>query len=233
MKIGAKIALGVMASAAAIGLAASLGGGTVAAPPPTGEKWQAGGPPDAMAVGPPNDPEISALLTEMRDVFASGGVNLDWITPEEVTRLHKKSYAGQHAIPPRAYWPRMVQTIRTVFMPIREAYGAPIRIANGYRPPFYNLLVTKTKKKPEGNVGSRHQWFEALDVIPVEEGADGRIELALLAATIWVAHGPALKMGIGVYPPKEWPGGLHFDTGWKKRKWANSLYWINRVRAAA
>ncbi len=232
MKLGAKVALGAVAGAAVIGAAVALGGrGTV--PPATAEKWKGGGAPEALAVGPANDPEIAALLTEMRDVFASGGVNLNWITPEEVTQLHKKGYAGQHAIPPRDYWPRMVQTIRTVFMPIREAYGAPIKITNGYRPPFYNLLVTKTKEKPLGNPGSRHQWFEALDAIPVEEGAEPRQELGLLAAKIWVTRGAELKMGIGVYAPREWPAGLHFDTGSQKRKWADSRYWINQARANA
>ena len=194
-------------------------------------KWPSGGAPEALWVGGKNHPETVALLNEMRDEFLSAGVNLEWITPEEVTALHKKGYGGKHAIPPREYWPRMIQTILTVFHPIRAQYGKPIKITNGYRPPFYNLLVTQTEDKPEGNPGSRHQWFEALDMIPVEEGAEGRQELGLLAANIWNTRGVELAMGLGVYPPREWPGGLHFDTGSKKRKWADSKYWIDLAKS--
>ena len=220
------VTIGLALAAAAV-IAAVVGSGTSVKEVVPSPK---GGPPEALAVGPPDDPEIAALLTEMRDVFASGGVNLNWITPEEVTLLHKKGYAGQHAIPPRSYWPRMVQTIRGVFQPLREAFGAPLRISNGYRPPFYNLLVTKTTDKPKGTPGSRHQWFEALDFVPTEGGAEPRVELALLAADLYLARGNDLRMGLGIYSPDAWPGGFHVDTGSQRRKWANTRYWLNRVR---
>ena len=213
-----------------LGAAVALGGAGTSMPEP--QTWDGKPAPEALAVGPPNDPEIAALLTEMRDVFASAGVNLNWITPEEVTRLHKKGYAGQHAIPPRSYWPRMVQTILTVFQPARAAFGRPLKITNGYRPPWYNLLVTKTAAKPQGNPGSRHQWFEALDAVPVEAGAQSRIELALILVKIWVGRGVELAMGLGIYPPRAWPGGFHFDTGWRKRKWAETGYWAKQVAVA-
>lgn len=233
-----KIVLGVLAGGAAVaGIAALAGGGSG---PPSGPptEWKRGAAPGALAVGPANNPEIAALLNDMRDTFASAGVRLDWITPEEVTQLHKKQWAGQHAIPPRDYWPRMIQTIRYVFEPMRAVYGAPITITNGYRPPFYNKEVTCDRAKAtgectnDGNTGSRHQWFEALDMIPAAPGAEPRIILAKLAAEIYVEDGASLKMGLGVYAPSEWPAGVHVDTGWRKRKWANTAYWLRQVATA-
>lgn len=228
MKRGVLVAAGLGALALGIVVVVAGGGEAPGAP----QEWKGGAPPEALAVGPASDPEIAALLTEMRDEFASAGVNLTWITPEEVTLLHKKGYAGQHAIPPRSYWPRMVQTILQVFQPAREEFGGPIKITNGYRPAWYNLLVTKTKKKPQGTIGSRHQWFEALDVVPVEGGAGPRLKLARILARMYVWQGKRLRMGLGIYPPSEWPGGFHFDTGSQWRKWANTAYWLNAVSNA-
>jgi hypothetical protein len=182
--------------------------------------WKDNGePPEPLAVGQANDPEIDALLRQMDDLFTSSGVDLSHINAAAVTLMRKTD--GFHAIPPVEYWPRMAATLRYVFVPIRKALGVPIVITSGYRPPDYN-------KKVGGKPGSRHQFFEALDMV-----APGHARAqALAAARVFVANGAPLHMGFIVYGTPDAPTNIHVDTGWRKRTLKNGPFWVEQVGLA-
>jgi hypothetical protein len=189
------------------------------AAPPLGP-WMDDVPPEPLAVGQRGDPEIEALLTEMNDEFRSYGVNLDWIDAAQVTEMRKTN--GYYAIPPREYWPRMAATVYYGFQPIRRALGIPVRITSGYRPADYNEAVG-------GAPGSRHQFFEALDMLPDSNWNDQ----AMLAAQLFVRDGERLRMGLGVYGSPGAATNIHVDTGSAMRTWENGAWWVARAREVA
>lgn len=197
---------------AALALAGRRAG---ASAPPVGP-WSDDVPPLPIAVGQAHDPDIAPLLDQMDAEFRAYGVNLNWIDAAEVTLMRETN--GYHAIPPRAYWPRMAATIRYGFQPIRQALGEPIILTSAYRPPDYNEAVG-------GASGSRHMFFEALDM--VTERANMQ---ALLAAQLWLNQGQRLRMGLGVYGNPGAASNIHIDTGHDQRAWREAQYWINQVR---
>jgi uncharacterized protein YcbK (DUF882 family) len=80
---------------------------------------------------------------------------------------------------------------------VREAYGAPVRIGNGYRPPGYNRAVG-------GASNSAHLRGAAVDLDPL----DGRrAEFQRLAARLWL-DSPETLAGLGVYSH----GRIHLDV---------------------
>lgn len=80
---------------------------------------------------------------------------------------------------------------------VREAYGAPVRIGNGYRPPGYNRAVG-------GAPNSAHLRGAAVDLDPL----DGRrAEFQRLAARLWLEDEDATA-GLGVYSG----GRVHLDV---------------------
>jgi hypothetical protein len=177
-------------------------------------------PPWPIAVGQRGDPEIESLLAEMDDEFRSYGVNLEWIDAAQVTEMRKTD--GYYAIPPREYWPRMAATIVYGFMPIRRELGIPIYITSAYRSPDYNEAVG-------GADGSRHQFFEGLDMLP-EADRNGQ---AMAAAKLFVRDGENLRMGLGVYGSPGSAANIHIDTGHAMRTWEEAMYWVERARAQA
>jgi len=194
-----------------------------------------------MYVGKPGDPGVEALLAEMNSYFASEGVDLNLITAEEVTTM-RKAPGKPHAIPPRPYWPRMARTITQLFMPLRKRMGEPLQILNGYRPPDYNKAVTCTEEDVFGNCtewtdGSRHQWFDGLDImIPASASTHAnRSQLALEGARLYLEEGHRLGVGFGAYDPAppQAPGNIHLDASEKRRTWANADYWIEQAGAVA
>jgi hypothetical protein len=177
-------------------------------------------PPEPIAVGDPESPEIAALLDEMNRFFRSRGIDTTKASAREVTIL-PRSPLGHAAIPPRAYWPRMANTIANFLLPLRARLGIPLRLS-GYRPPEYNATVS-------GSPRSRHMWFEALDVRPIPYTGDERRRLALEAARLHNERGASLKAGLGVYGPIT-PSNIHIDTGWKARTWRDAAAWKAKAR---
>jgi hypothetical protein len=112
---------------------------------------------------------------------------------------------GGYSIPPRSHWPRMKRTIDEVALPIRLAYDGPLNV-RGYRDPSYNREVN-------GSSGSRHQWFEALDLRPAG-GGDIRA-LRRIAIDHFLDH-PKLSIGLGLYA-----GNIHIDIGFRRRTWGS------------
>lgn len=204
-----------MLAALALGGKKGKGGGAVASVGP----WGSGTPPQPIAEGQAWQPKIVSLLAEMDAYFADQGINMNWISAKEVTRLRKW---GRQAIPPRKYWPRMAATILYGFQPIRQELAAPISIQNGYRTPEYNAAVG-------GEEGSRHVYFEALDMLPAP---DLQNKQALLAAQRYIRFGEKLRMGLGVYGTPGDATNIHIDTGFRQRTWREADYWIGRLQQA-
>lgn len=204
------------------------GGGSRGAPPVG--PWGNEDPPWPIYVGQRGDPELESLLADMDRTFRSYGVDLSLIDGAEVTLMRKTD--GYYAIPPREYWPRMAATIVYGFMPIRRAVGQPITVTSGYRPPDYNKAVTCVTEVGgecvDWSEGSRHQWFEALDMVAPQGLTNTQ---AMAAAGIWVRDGQALRMGLGIYGTQGTASNIHIDTGSRARRWKNARYWTNRVES--
>ena len=190
-------------------------------PPSGSSQWPVRALPAPIIVGDPKNPDVASLLMEMEDLFRAQGVDLSVVTAEEVTRMPKAP--GQPvAIPPREFWPRMAQTLRLVFMPLRAAMGKPLSL-RGYRPADYNAAV-------DGAPGSRHQWFEGFDIRVVDGTAADRRRLATLAAQMYAERGAEYQMGLGIYKDTL---TVHGDTGYDQRTWGEADYWVDQVGRAA
>lgn len=216
MRVAAAIA--IVSGAAAIAAAAVyLGRPKPMQPtsePKTTPRPSSGGKfPTPIAVGDRSSGDVAALLRELDALLRDAGAG-GFLSAAEVTEM-PKTPGRKVAIPPREYWPRMVATVREVFVPIRQAMGVPLAV-RGYRPPDYNRAVGGTKK-------SRHQAFEALDIRLVGDGdtADRRRELARRAAQIYASRGRELKMGLGIYGFPT-PNTVHVDTGHQRRVWGDT-----------
>mgnify|MGYP005990377521 FL=1 len=177
-------------------------------------------PPTPIAVGKSTEGQISGLLAEMDAFFESQGIDTSKASAREVTLMPS---VNAHAIPPRAYWPRMAATIKNAVLPIRSTLGLPLAL-RGYRPPDYNEAVG-------GSAKSRHMWFEAVDIRPIPYTGENRRRLALAGAALHNAKGTQLKMGLGVYGDKT-PSNIHVDTGYKRRVWRDAQAWKNKAGVA-
>lgn len=188
------------------------------------------GPLKPIAVGPKDDPEIAALLQEMADTWAGLGVDLSVITPREFTKL-RKTPEQVSAIPPRAAWPTFASMIREVYMPIRQEFGKPIRILNGYRPEDYNRAVGGEEYVPGEKRGSAHMYpYGALDLESVDGADSERQRLALIAAKFHNERGKDLRIGLGVYGLAD--PSVHVDMGYSFRDWKDADHWKAKARVA-
>ena len=221
--------LALLGALGAAGLVALASGGNDAPSPgaaPGGSQEPEGGgvsgaPPKPIAVGDPKDPELASLLQQMRDEWASSGVRVDWFDPVELTTM-RKAPGRPVAIPPREYWQRMARTLLVV-QELRAELG-PLTVYNGYRPADYNKAVGGAK-------GSRHQWFEAVDMYPTSGEAAQRRTLARAAALLFLRRGHELAMGFGVYGTNT--PSVHVDTGHKRRTWGDAQHFIDQVEGVA
>lgn len=173
---------------------------------------------DEIARGRASDPEIRALLDEYNEYLEDQGVNTDWFSAEELTRLRRY---GTHAIPPKHLWDEMARTILAVAQPIREEIDEPLRIYNAYRPEWYN-------KEVGGARSSLHIRNAALDLIPVE--FSDRKRLAEIAARYAKKHGEEYRIGMGIYNyPKM--TGVHVDALVRDRftPYAATRRWMKSV----
>lgn len=143
--------------------------------------------------------QVAPLLLEYSEYLADQGVRLEWFTIDELTKLRR---TGRYAVPPRHLWDEMARTILAVAQPIREEFGAPVVIYNGYRPRWYNELV-------KGAPQSLHLRNAALDMIAAQ--ASERTRLAQIAARFMRAHGDERRIGMGIYHYPRMTG-LHVDA---------------------
>lgn len=153
----------------------------------------------AIAVG--YDKNVMKLLDELdKDIMDAGVV---YFTAREVTKVRFpekiRMPAPCYSVPPKALWGNMIDTLVQIAVPVREAYGEPLTVRNGYRERRYNNMVTKSKN-------SKHIKFEALDLV----GRDME-KLRRVAADFFVAH-PDMNLGFGFYL-----GNIHVDMGSRLR----------------
>lgn len=170
--------------------------------------------PKPLYVGTRGDPELEAFLIEMQDEFSSAGIR--YFSAAEVTKM-RKTPGPSYAIPPRKYWPRMIATLQVVDQ-IRDDWGLPVNVYNGYRPEDYNKAVG-------GAPGSRHQWFEALDLMPVGD----RDDFATLVASYYLK---TPDMAMGVYGEPGRVTGVHVDMH-RKRTWGSAQHYIQKAGGVA
>jgi len=108
------------------------------------------------------------------------------------------------AVPPRKAWPGIVPTLQVLRDHVIPASG-PVEVVSGFRTERYNARAGGAK-------GSRHKWFEAVDVVPRRTWARSELHRALLS--VWRRRGPSTSLGLGLY------GGtrFHVDTH-RHRRW--------------
>lgn len=206
----------------------------------TPQKVREGRPPAAWSAGQADDcaGDMEALETYL-ELAQPALTGIGW-SVYELCRLPKGQGSHPVAVPPSGLWANIVPTLR-VYELIRAAMGVPLTL-RCYRPPDYNRAVG-------GASQSTHMWFGALDVYaPVRERGD----LAELAASIYLAaskgvwRGPARTMreeiealgselntlGLGIYGFPH-SSNIHIDTGYRRRRWAASPDWIEKVKTDA
>lgn len=108
------------------------------------------------------------------------------------------------AEPPKEQWSGIVPTLKVLRADILPRVG-PVEVLSAYRTERYN-------SRAGGSSGSRHKWFEAVDVVPAQPWARAELHTELLS--FWSTRGSAVDMGLGLY------GGtrFHVDT-WRYRRW--------------
>jgi hypothetical protein len=161
--------------------------------------------------------QMQPWLDQIGNMLASRGVDLDVLTPRELTHLQRESL---YAIPPESYWERIVPAAK-MFQELREHLGRPLA-ARAYRPPSYNASA-------KGAKGSRHMFFEAIDVRDTSGTSEGKRELARAAAELYL-NNPESPIGLGIYG-KTAPS-IHIDGSWRRRTWADTKYWLDKVRSS-
>jgi hypothetical protein len=170
-------------------------------------------PPDPIAVGQPDEPELAELLWQMGEVWAMKGMRESHITPAEFCTMPKTPRRAV-AIPPLALWPWTADFLREVWTPLRQAIG-PMSV-RGYRPPAYNKAV-------DGSPRSDHQWAIALDLRPA--GGQSVDLLKKTAARFYLQNGARLKMGLGIYS-----NNIHVGAFMRQRHWGDAAAWIKHVK---
>jgi hypothetical protein len=114
--------------------------------------------------------------------------------------------------PPSSKWPNIIPAL-LIAENIRAELGCPLIVGNGYRPEPFNSRVGGAKN-------SQHLHFRALDLdLPrSHRSPELQEEFYRVAAEIYLEHGAALKMGLGLY--RAWKGTrVHVDAGYRRRHW--------------
>lgn len=108
------------------------------------------------------------------------------------------------AVPPRDTWDAMVPTLRVVRDDVVPVVG-PVEVVSAWRTETYNAVAG-------GSAGSRHKWFEAVDLQPRRSWERSALHDRLLE--LWRTRGPKVRMGLGLYDFTR----FHVDTH-RHRRW--------------
>jgi len=108
------------------------------------------------------------------------------------------------AVPPQEQWAAMVPTLELLRDEVVPFTGR-LEVVSGFRTESYN-------RKAGGAKGSRHQWFEGVDVVPVQSWERDALHAALVSW--WKQRGAQKRVGLGLYEGVR----FHLDT-WKYRTW--------------
>ena len=108
------------------------------------------------------------------------------------------------AEPPREAWSAIVPALVVLRDEVVPLVG-PVEVVSGFRTTAFNA-------KAGGAPGSRHRYFEAVDVVPQRRWDREALHGVLIAW--WDRRGPELKLGLGLYDKIR----FHVDA-WKWRRW--------------
>ncbi len=106
--------------------------------------------------------------------------------------------------PPDDQWAAIVPTLVVIRDRVVPEVG-PIEVVSGFRTEVFNA-------RADGAAGSRHKWFEAVDVVPRAPWERQELHRELL--DLWVGEGERLQMGLGLYQATR----FHVDTH-RFRRW--------------
>ena len=113
-----------------------------------------------------------------------------------------------YSLPPRNVWPNIVPTLRFIKQNIKPVIG-DVEVISGFREKHYNLLVG-------GVAGSRHIYFQALDIVPVKNFCLEDLRPKLMR--IYRSNASIqYKLGLGIYSGIK----FHVDTLYRKRTWGS------------
>jgi hypothetical protein len=110
--------------------------------------------------------------------------------------------------PPEEQWAAILPTLVVIREEILPGVG-PVEVVSGFRTDAYNA-------RADGAPGSRHKWFEAVDVVPLS-GAWERDPLHRALLELWAARGTRLAWGLGLYEHTR----FHVDTH-RFRRWGRT-----------
>lgn len=106
---------------------------------------------------------------------------------------------------PREFMPNLKRLVSGGLEPLRVAYGAPIIVVSGYRPPSYNASIG-------GALKSQHLTASAADIRPVVQ-TEREVARLLRLIENMIADGELKQLGgLGVYPTF-----LHLDVRQRRR----------------
>ena len=108
------------------------------------------------------------------------------------------------AMPPREQWPAIVPTLAFIQNELEPTIG-PVQVVSGYRTSEFNKVAG-------GSSGSRHQFFEAVDLIPVRPKRRKPLHSEL--EHLFADHGAKHNVGLGLYQNTR----FHIDTH-RERRW--------------
>ena len=107
------------------------------------------------------------------------------------------------AVPPRALWRNVAQTLRYVDRVVKPAVGR-VEVVSGWRYPALNQCA-------HGAPASAHATFRALDLVPV--GSTTRQQLIAVMCRAHGREGPRWRAGMGFYSGRR----FHVDTAGFRR----------------
>jgi hypothetical protein len=159
--------------------------------------------PDELAAwtAVPTQAAELADFTEWLDGQGVGGIVPAWHLWRQGTDWRALGQAPL-AAPPRDLWPGIVPTLAILRDEVVPRVG-PVEVVSGFRAYRYNQLAG-------GATGSRHRWFEAVDVVPRAPWPRALLHWRLVA---WWRADPR-PLGLGLYAHTR----FHVDT-WKHRTW--------------
>ena len=108
------------------------------------------------------------------------------------------------AMPPREQWMAMVPTLQFIRDELQPIIG-PVQVVSGYRTTDFNAVAG-------GSPGSRHQFFEAVDLVPSHPKRQKSLHRKLM--NLYDSHGEKHEIGLGLYQNTR----FHIDTH-KQRRW--------------
>lgn len=127
-----------------------------------------------------------------------------WWNLDEFAGRSRKG--GPRDVPvPREFVPNVKRLVSGVLQPLREAWGAPLIVVSGYRPPFHNASVG-------GALKSQHLTASAVDIRPVVQTRAEVRRLLRLVENMIVDDELRQLGGLGVYP-----SFLHVDVRQRRR----------------